>query len=278
MLVLLIIANKFKDQMELKTLILVFTILLTGCASIHKNIDATAEQKKTKLNISAEINNDLSSEYFGMVEFTLENTTGRWLEIESISVDVGDERLRKSTKFTSGNELKAWSKAIKSRNEVRQYNKAVAYSAILGLAAGASAFSDNRTIKNASDSTLALTLGSLTIDQMLTQKDRVEMNRLFPEDHLLAGGQLVPPELFIQSWLLINTTNSKRNELLTDLKLTVTYKSGRSERFGIALYPRNMKLAVYDWQRKMFERKRDSRLGKNQRRNSQKETKFTASE
>lgn len=264
--------------MELKTLILVFTILLTGCASIHKNIDAIAEQKKTELNISAEINNDLSSEYFGMVEFTLENTTGRWLEIESISVDVGDERLRKSTKFTSGNELKAWSKAIKSRNEVRQYNKAVAYSAILGLAAGASAFSDNRTIKNSADSTLALTLGSLTIDQMLTKKDQVEMNRLFPEDHLLAGGQLVPPELFIQSWLLINTTNAKRNELLTGLKLIVTYKSGRSERFGIALYPRNMKLAVYDWQRKMFERKRDGRLGKNQRRNSQKETKFTASE
>lgn len=264
--------------MELKALILVFTILVTGCASIHKNIDAIAEQKKTKLNISAEINNDLSSEYFGMVEFTLENTTGRWLEIDSISVDVGDERLRKSTKFTSGNELKAWSKAIKSRNEVRQYNKAVAYSAILGLAAGASAFSDNRTIKNAADSTLALTLGSLTIDQMLTQKDRVEMNRLFPEDHLLAGGQLVPPELFIQSWLLINTTNAKRNELLTNLKLTVHYKTGRSERFNIALFPKRMRLAVYDWQRKMVERKRLESFSQKHRRKNQQEMKLTVSE
>ena len=244
---------------------LTLCLLVSGCASVEKNIAATQESgKQSRLKVSAELNNDLSSEYFGMIEFSFENQTNKWIEINDVIVDVNDEMLRKSSKFTSGNELAAWSKAISARNRIESYNKAIAYSAIIGLASATAVSSSSNNTRGAATGVAVAGLTSLTVEQFIKYKNEAEGGAIYPSGHILNSNLLVPPELFSQYWLLINTTDHETNKLLNKISMTINYKDGESEKFSFNLFSSYLNTHRYRWQKKIHARLKKTLYGKSQ--------------
>ena len=239
--------------------VVLFVVLLcifTGCASVHKNISANLDDGSTseKLIISTQLNDTLSSEYFGMLEFTIENKTNEWITVNNISVDIENEKLRKSTKFTSGADFTVWSKAITKRNSIESYNTALAYSAILGVTTVSSSILKNKAQKDASSIAFATGLSSLSIESIASQKQRVENNNTFPDDHLLNGKIRVPPGLFSNHWLLINTTNREEDGLLSHLVVRLEYNDGSSEKFVVPIFTSTREIVRYKWQNSLQNR------------------------
>lgn len=236
----------------MKALILIFVVsLMSGCATVHKDRkgnNVSSNEKNSILTVSAEINDTLSSEYFGMIEFVIENNEDKWIEIESIKVDINDDDIEGSMKLTTGNDFNIWSKAISKRNNVENYNKAIAYSAIIGASSIVSSTSNSISARTGAVGMSALALTSLSIEQINSYKNKVEGQDMFPEGHLLNEGVRVPPGLFVDRWLLINTTNHESNDLLTKLFLDVTYRNGGNDRFEIPLFMSARDLGRYRWQ------------------------------
>lgn len=241
-----------------KLLFLAVCLLVSSCASIEKDIIATQGTVKHKrLKISAELNDRLSSEYFGMLEFSFENQTSEWIRISSVSVDINNKMLSKASRFTSGAELAVWAKAIKKRNQIDDYNKAVAYSAIIGISSVTAASSSSNKTKGVATGVAATGLTSLTIEQFSNQKNKAENSNIYPSGHLLSDKLLVPPRLFSDYWLLINTPDHETNNLLRKISITVNYEDGKSEKFYLNLFPSYSDLGWHPWQMEVQSRLRN---------------------
>ena len=58
---------------------------------------------------------ELASKYFGVVDFTFENTTGQWINVTDIGLDFGNDTVNKSVEIPLGDKIALWAKAVKAR-------------------------------------------------------------------------------------------------------------------------------------------------------------------
>jgi len=218
---------------------------------VHKDLAAslvTDEETKSPIVISAEINNKLSSEYFGMVEFTIENTSDKWIEIEKFDVGVDDENVKDTMLFTLGKDFQIWSSAIIKRNKVEDYNQSLAYGAIILGSSLVASRSNSDSTANAAAGVAGIATLSLGVESINDARAKIESGVAFPEGNLLSKNLRIPPGLFINAWLLINTTDHDINPPIMSLNLVANYKSGYKETFRIPLYRSYSDLGRYKWQ------------------------------
>lgn len=235
----------------MRIMVWVFSLyFLFGCAGIHKDIEAqdmTSDGQKGLLKVSAEVNNALSSEYFGMVEFTIENRTDQWMNIERFEVDAGQAQNRRMV-FTLGRDFDIWSSAIVARNRVESFNRASAYNAILVSAALVSETDEPPSVSDGANIVGGTVLTSMSVEQIGQVRDRAEATPIFPENNILNEHIRIPPGLFVTAWLLINTNHHENNPPITELFLKAKYEDGRSDTFKIPLFSRYEDLGKYKWQ------------------------------
>ena len=96
---------------------------------------STAAAQAAKLKVSAREIPEMSSRYFGEIEFTLENPTAQWVRVDNVSLDFGSPQLNQSVYFPWGSQLDNWLEATRQRNVIVEENAALVF-AILGLGAG----------------------------------------------------------------------------------------------------------------------------------------------
>jgi hypothetical protein len=229
--------------------LLICMYLLHGCAGMHKEVMATnaSEGAASPLRISAEVNNRLSSEYFGMLEFTIENTTDQWIEIDRFIVDAGKAQNRHIL-FTLGKDFETWSRAILARNKIEDFNTAMAFGSIIAGAAVVSSNTSSDSLSDASRIVGGMTVASLGIEGISTLRDSAEGMGIIPEGHLLQEHIRVPPGLFVNAWLLMNTAHHEHNLPITEIYLEAYYHDGGTETFKIPLFRDTDDLGKYAWQ------------------------------
>lgn len=231
------------------SLLLIVAVFLSGCASIKKrnHIEAATEvDGGNKLSISYEINSQLSSEHFGMFEFIFHNPSDKWVIIKSVELII-DDKLEKSVKLTSGLEFDNWRNAMRKTIAVRNYNTSVLISGLMVASAVAASSSDS-SVRNTGLAGFGLTAGSQTVRQFSQAKDRVESANLFPQSHLLRTPEKVPPRLFIEKWLLVDTSELDESTYLNKFALKVTYDDLTEDTFPVAaIQPKRKKFI--DWQK-----------------------------
>lgn len=229
----------------------VILIVCNGCADIQKRNHSEPigiVKGETRLSISSEINTDFSSEYFGMVELVLFNQKGTWLEVKNIEINISDKELRNSIKLTSGMDLENWHKAMKKKIAVERYNQSVVSTSLFltGLvAAGAGRTSSVR----AGAGIAALSLASQTVSELQYSKSNIERVGLFPSGHLLKNPDRIPPGLFLEKWLVIDTSDVRALKLLKSFELKITYSDDVSEIYNIVLLQYDNDAYTYNWQR-----------------------------
>jgi len=231
-------------------LLVLFMYLLQGCAQVHKDIEArqtAPDHLESPLKISAEVNNRLSSEYFGMIEFTIENRSDKWIEIKQFDVNAGKAQNRQIL-FTVGKDFELWSKATLARNKTEDFNTALAYSAILLSAAVTSHNAASKSVSDTAKVVGGVTATSMGIEAVNRLRADAEGAAIIPEGNILQQHIRVPPGLFVNAWLLINTTDHENNPPITALFLQAKYEDGHAENFEIPLYRKDTDLGRYKWQ------------------------------
>lgn len=193
-------------------------LVLVGCASMASGphgtyLDAAgqpsvAATQAAKLKVSAREIPEMSSRYFGEIEFTLENPTAQWVRVDKVTLDFGSPQLNQSVYFPWGSQLDNWLEATRQRNVIEVENFAMAV-AILGLGAGMVSIGSAPGVP-----TGVRIVGGLATAAALAGAAAVatsEPPAVAPEGPVFFGRHLfavpieVPPGLFVKRFVVVNT-------------------------------------------------------------------------
>jgi hypothetical protein len=186
------------------------------------------------LVISSGLNDRYSSEYFGLIDITLENPTFHWVRIKNINIDFDDSTLNKNLMITSGNDLNDWRIASANKLALEDYNSAVRNAIWAGFAEGLAASASETKDKTAGavESVVALGIaGSLTVSEYHKFKLENESSHAFPEDHIFFDKFGVPPGMFVRKWLLINSSTDLGKRYVYYCILEIETEDGQIGRY-----------------------------------------------
>lgn len=235
----------------------IFLAILLGCANVHTGKYATqvgeqgekVEQKgkltKLGLIISGRERTELSSKYFGLLDFTFENCTQDWIRIKRIEISFGNDVVDENISITSGDDIIYWQRAIKHRNIIDDQNTRALFGAIavLGMGFAIAGGSDELRMLGATSGLGAIT--SLSVYEYNKNMAAITSSEIFPASHILAEGFNIPPGLFTKKWILLNSRNHKKLGIIKYIFIKYTLDNGKSEK--IKLYFRGGVMSR--WQR-----------------------------
>lgn len=199
--------------------------LLAGCASVrndyvaHPHDPATGKwaarggETPSGLVVTGEERTQYSSDYFGVVDVTFENTTDRWIHIKSVRLRFDGPEYDRTVSVPEGEQLRSWARATHQRLAVSRHNRetALALVALAGMTAGLA--SDNRAVRATGGVAAAGALGALAVDEANQAVERAEQpaaphTPAYYDTHLLAVPFSIPPGLFAKRWVTLSTAGA----------------------------------------------------------------------
>jgi hypothetical protein len=173
---------------------------------------------------------ELSSPNFGVLEVTFENTTNRWIHLDDVRLDFGDPVKNQGVTVPGGADMQAWQAATLKRNAVREENAQTA----LAVVAIGGALAAHRSHSGGARAVAAgATLGAALAASAAASNAAVEAN-LYPQDHLFSVPISVPPGLFAQRWIALNTNGESNQTCLTWTIIDYDTSDHRRERVWLA--------------------------------------------
>lgn len=228
-----------------KLILLLFSLLLSACATVHTGNYATdINNVKTQgvpkdLLVSGGLVERMSSEYFGYMVFTFENTTSDWIEISGVKVSFDDPALENNIEMLSGFKLNRWFESIRIRNAVRRHNEFAVLTGVLGASMLTSS-SSSRTSGDAAKSLAAISTVGVASKVIGASRDKANL----PSSHLLSGNILVPPGLSAKRWILFNSKNHNEMNYFDKINLIFTDQDKQEKEYQINIRKSNNRLKM----------------------------------
>jgi hypothetical protein len=186
------------------------------------------KEPKSGLVISGAVDSDLSTNYFGVIDFVFENkNTDQWMVIKDIKISFLTPEQNQNISIPLGARFSAWSQGITNLNE---YNKKKA--AIIGFVLGGALMANAGSQSNRNIGAVAATI---SVAELASGKNYKEMATYLPPDHLLSGDLLIPPGLFIKRWLVLNSTKHKETGFVETLVIDFLDGRGNQQRYYLKL-------------------------------------------
>lgn len=233
-------------------MLLSYAVFVIGCATAHsgKNLAKTygsdGKLMNSKLIVSAKEINALASKHFGVVEFTFENKSNKFITIESLSVTFKNKQLDKNIKLIIGNKLQSWNEGQQNVSTLKAQNTAAVLGAI--SAAGAVASSSNhRKTRGAGNVAFFAGAGAMSISRAQNRKVAKKLSMAVPSSHLLSTPFSVAPGLFNNKWILLFTENPEKLPYVHTI--TVTYKDSNKKTKTLEVPFRYSKARRSVWQK-----------------------------
>lgn len=239
------------------------SLLFSGCAStgkanLGKPIDPETHAEngtfKPGVAISCELSDALSSEYFGYLDFNIANPSGEWKIVTDVKIRFADPGLDSAVSVVLGRNLEAWYQAQSKAIDISQHNQDVALGLLGGAGLGIAAFSRNEGLGFAGAAAAAGAASALAIRGVGRTLDSLQMAKLIPRNHLLADTIAVPPGLFADRWLLLNSTNQDSLGYITDILIDYKVNGGKAETQRIR-FRKEGSVASNKWQHAIHGRK-----------------------
>ena len=167
---------------------------------------ATAAQA-AKLKVSAREIPEMSSRYFGEIEFTLENPTAQWVRVDQVELDFGSPKNNQAVYLPWGSQLDNWLEATRQRNAIQEENDEMTL-AMLGLGGLLVAAAASPRAGGLAAAGGLVTLGGVAGAAASARDETVAPEAdgpVFRGRHLLAVPIEVPPGLFVKRFLVVNT-------------------------------------------------------------------------
>jgi hypothetical protein len=230
----------------ISALFLFFLLGPAGCAEIASGPQGTSldalgrpspeAARAAPLRVSAGEIGTMSSQYFGEIEFTFENPSGKWIRVEQVALDFGSEQNNQAVHFPWGTQLKSWADATSQRNAIQDANDAKmllgAGGACALVLAAAQRGADGLRVLGGTASPGAIT--TMLATNVEAESGAADSAPRFGGDHLFAGPFDVPPGLFVKRWLVINTPDQPALNCLTSVTMTYALADKTSHRVALA--------------------------------------------
>jgi hypothetical protein len=217
-----------------------------GCASVRTGTVAEpheagpiARASSAGIVLRGIENTRLSGGYVMVIDFTLENRTNGWIRVEDTALDFGSERLNASIYYPAGNDLIAWAEARQREIDVSDYNTAVALGALAALGGIAAMATDHDAGRIGGLAAVGLATGGLSAIsfrrqiEALESPDRDPRSLLFPTNHLLHGGFVIPPDSHTKKWIAVYASDHAILGALETLQLCLTLNRGGRDCFNL---------------------------------------------
>lgn len=187
---------------------ILFSILalsfLSGCATTHPG--KVLASNTQDIVVSVKENSDLSDNYYMFLEYTLENKSGEWMEIQAKHIQLGEGA---PSEILSGEKLSAWIEGAELKLRQNNYNTQLLLGSIVAVAGLTAASSKDPGTQKAA---LGVMAGAVGTDATLAlQRSRNAVNSGYkgpngsvnvPSTHVLAPAKIAP-ESFIRRWVVI---------------------------------------------------------------------------
>lgn len=197
--------------------------LLGGCASSTRIAEREAtflsedDQKNPPANITAKFKNNLCSDYFAYIKFSVHNPHNEWLKMNDLSLLFPYSRNGDDFEVVVGDRLAAWGDATVNRKRVEQYNDYM--TGALTMVVGAALINEGND--NAKKLGAGLIGTRLARDGVVAYRNErsqaVAPVTTSQNQHILANDILVPPGSSRQYWLLVRAED--RAPLMSHISL-----------------------------------------------------------
>ncbi len=209
------------------------TLIFTGCETVDKSNYAESVTKvgdedggktKTGLVISGDEADNISTEYFGTLEFVFRNTTDEWVRIKNLKISFGEENIDKNVLVPAGQDLYEWQKAF-SKQMAIDYRNSSRFLATAAFISGAlTASTSDSKEANRSAAVFGTAVVAMAINDINSAAKMGNMAvTTYPEDHLLGGNFAVPPGLFVNKFIVLNSR--KNSEIGYLSKIIIEYET-----------------------------------------------------
>ena len=215
--------------------LLLVTILLSACASVHPGKEALqiGGDMIPGLKVSAEELSDPSEEAFSMIAVTFENQSSEWIKVEKVDVLI-EEKYADKISVVVGNDLQSWASAMEARESLRRQNTqtgslGLTLSGLTLAAVGAGA--KNRGLLGAGVLAAVVGQGWRLSDSLHAWYAGAEDPKAVPSDYVTQPFA-VPGKMFLRRWLLLNKPVGQQ---VTVLPIAVLLVDGRREVLNVRL-------------------------------------------
>ncbi len=220
-------------------------LLSEGCATVESGayaspMDARGHLAKSPVTplgvrVSGTEIGRLSSPYFGVLAFTFENTSPRWIHVRKVGIGFGDALKDQNVLLPWGEELSSVERASVERAEIHDANETTALSVVaavgaVGAAAGHHLGGGQSTALTAVGGlATAGALAGLLAEHANGVTAGAEQPPPFPDTHLLAVPFSIPPGLFAKRWLVLNTPADAKLPCVDALRVDYELDTGQVE-------------------------------------------------
>lgn len=220
----------------------------------QKNIPVT----KTGLVISGEEAANISTDYFGVLKFTFRNTTDEWVRIKRVKIYFDNEEIDKNVYIPVGEELFVWQDAVSKKIAIDNRNSGNFWAAV-GIISGITAIaSDDEATSNVAGAAFGSSIIGATVSDYKTAKKYENMAAtIYPKEHLLSGKILVPPGLFVNRFIVLNSKNNSKIGYLSSINIEYETDKGVVDKvklqFRKSPYERVKGYTNSKWQKQVFD-------------------------
>jgi hypothetical protein len=196
-----------------KSAYILLLLTLVGCASIHegeyaKEIDKDGKVIKGKVTrsgivVSGSEVTHMASKHFTQLDFTFENTTSKWIEVDNITISYMNKKLNKLVKVPLGQKLGIWAKAAQQNASISDHNFNTVMAGIAGVAAIGGSFSKSRSTRQLALGLVSASGGALAYSEIKNKLNTLQLSQIVPEAHLLNMPLYIPPGLHTKKWITI---------------------------------------------------------------------------
>jgi len=186
------------------------------------------------IKIEADLLSNYCSEYFGPATFRFTNKSDQWKTLKNVSINFQNEAVDRNISIVTGPALGIWYRSISAKvaydNMVNQL--ILGTIAVIGLAATGARDTSTATAGAA----LALgSTGMLAVHGIDTVRTQIKTAGVVPDNHLLYDDIVVPPGLFADRWILLNTQDGGSVPYITHTELVFTTDSGEIDKRKLRL-------------------------------------------
>ena len=217
-------------------LILTAAMMFTGCETVDKSNYAESVTKvagedegktKTGLVISGDEADSISTEYFGTVEFVFRNTTDEWIRVKNLKISFGDENIDKNVLVPVGQDLYEWQKAFTKQLAIDYRNKSRFLATAAFISGAVTAATSDSKEANRAAAVFGTAVAAMAINDINSAAKMENMAATaYPEDHLLGGNFAVPPGLFANKFIVLNSRKNSEIGYLSKIIIEYETESG----------------------------------------------------
>jgi hypothetical protein len=199
-------------------------LFVSGCATTHSG--SFASSKDSSLKVSVARNSDLTDKYYIFYEYTIENTTPEWKQIQVVDILFDNQKVE----VLLGDKLSAWVEGAELKLKASEYNKDMLLGSMIAIGGITALTSQNTSVQQAGAAAVAGgAAGGVALEVSRAHKNAVSgvkgLNGTVnvPQTHVFVPSKIAP-ESFIKRWIVVRMPEPPKNVKMKDLKKSIFYK------------------------------------------------------